>query len=279
MKLIEASSLGNTFLIVDYQKESINHVETVGREMLKLKGADSLLLIKQDSRSKLVKMRVLEQDGSESKMCGNGLRAVAEYFRLSKGVLKINVQTLAGVRSAVCLQSGGMIETNLGKFNYHGKLVDSGFELHDTDVGEPHVVIFEKPEKKEDLFRKFSHSIAHTGHYFAFSSRRHTRNINVVSIDEKDENVLENATYERGVRRETEACGTGAACVAATYLKSFKKKNKLETEIEVRCRGGNLLARMKNDEVILTGTAQVGKIDEINIMTSGMKVYDLRTGT
>ena len=76
-------------------------------------GADGLLLV-MPSRSAAVRMRVLNPDGSEAEMCGNGVRCLAKYA-VEKGLAKpadgrFAIETTAGVVSVEVSGKGGRID-------------------------------------------------------------------------------------------------------------------------------------------------------------------------
>lgn len=264
--IIEANGLGNSFVIVDAGEASIDllsplEVESY-RNILRRSGRDSLLLIgdlTDGIRTNLKQMRVLEKDGTESQMCGNGLRAVARYYFEANQLPSIDVQTLAGPVSAEH-QQGNIVKTSIGKFTHHGTL-EAGFQLiHDTDVGEPHAIIFSARDQVEDLFACFAEPIVHRGKLIGKNKvlNGHTRNLNIVSLDQENPSILYNRTYERGVNRETLACGTGSACAAMTYGKYFLNRDNFS--VTVKTHQGSLEIAGQNNQVSITGEAQIEKI-------------------
>ena len=125
-------------------------------------GADGLILIYESTVAD-VRMRVLNADGSEAEMCGNGIRCLAKYCH-DNGIVnkeKLQVETLAGVkelwleiknnhvagvkvdmgvpiwdRSKIPMQGDGRcIDEEL-------KLDGESFKVTCLSVGNPHCVIF-----------------------------------------------------------------------------------------------------------------------------------------
>ena len=264
--IIEANGLGNSFVIVDAGKSSVDrltpHELASYRDVLLRSGRDSLLIIGDLSssvRRNLKQMRVLEKDGSESQMCGNGLRAVARYYFESAHLPSIEVKTRAGIVTAE-QQRGNIVRTGIGRFTHHG-IIEAGQELvHDTDVGEPHAIIFSARYQVEDLFARFATPIVHLGKLIGKSHTLNgqTRNLNVVSFDGENPRIIYNRTYERGVNRETLACGTGSACAAMTYGKYFLKRPVFS--VVVKTLQGSLEVAGQHDQVSVTGEAQIEKI-------------------
>jgi len=264
--IIEANGLGNSFVIVDAGKTNIDLLSPLElesyRNILRRSGRDSLLLIcdiADGVRNNLKQLRVLEKDGTESQMCGNGLRAVARYYYEENKLQTIDVQTRSGVVSAEH-QKGTVVKTSIGKFTHHGTIEADYKLIHDTDVGEPHAVIFSARDQVEELFSHFAEPIVHRGKLVGRNAtlNGHTRNLNVVSIDEKNPGILYNRTYERGVNRETLACGTGAACAAMTYGKFFLNRDRFSVIVKT-LQGSLEIAALKN-QVSVTGVAQIEKI-------------------
>jgi len=261
--IIEANGLGNSFLIVDEGKTNIDKLSTeeVGsyRELLVRSGRDSLLIIADLSEGIRKQMRVLEKDGSESQMCGNGLRAVARYYYEAEHQPRIEVQTKSGLVTAE-QKSGQIIKTSIGQFNYRGFLLADDQIIHDTDVGEPHAIIFSSRDHADALFNRYAPPIVHRGKLVGRNQtmNHHTRNLNVVSIDPLDPTVIYNRTYERGVNHETLACGTGSACAAMTYGKNILRQEQFL--VTVKTRLGSLEVAGVNNQVSVTGEAQIEKI-------------------
>jgi diaminopimelate epimerase len=81
-------------------------------------GADGLLLVMPSQRATL-RTRVLNPDGSEAEMCGNGIRCLAKYA-VERGLVKaadgrFNIETTAGVVSVqVSGESGRVEQVRLG---------------------------------------------------------------------------------------------------------------------------------------------------------------------
>jgi diaminopimelate epimerase len=74
--------------------------------------------------------------------------------------------------------------------------------------------------------------------------------INVNSRHILDDGVLVR-TFERGVQRLTQACGTGSSCTSAWHLKGKEGKVKVTT------MGGNMEVTVQRDGIVLRGPATV----------------------
>jgi diaminopimelate epimerase len=255
--LIEASGLGNTFLIVDCLNSSPYQMtaqqENYYRELLRISKRDSLLLIgsavnsiRGEIADQIKQMRILELDGTESIMCGNGLRAVSEYYYQTSGQKNISVETKAGLVTAERLRHQ-YVSTSLGQFNYHHALPYQNEVVHYTDIGEPHAIVFTTHFQVNQLFAELGPKILEQQH-----------NLNAVSFDLHDPSKIYNRTLERGVNHETLACGTGAVCAAVTY--GQKILNERESEITVQTSSGELKVSYNPFQVKLLGPAKIEKI-------------------
>ena len=88
ISLLKVHGSSNTFYLYETEQEdSIDLVSLTKWLCLKnnLDGADGLLLVL-PSKYCDAKMRVINADGSEASMCGNGLRCVARYVCEKLGV-------------------------------------------------------------------------------------------------------------------------------------------------------------------------------------------------
>lgn len=229
-------------------------------------GGDGIILVcpsqVADSR-----MRMFNEDGSEGKMCGNGIRCVAKYI-YDYGIVpadrrSVTVETLSGIKTIGLTVEDGKVtaaKVDMGAailkpsdipMIYEGDtavdvpLVVDGAEYKVTGVsmGNPHCVIFMDEIDSLELERigpKFEH-------HPAFPDRVNTEFVQVV-----DDHTLRMRVWERG-SGETWACGTGAcATVAAACLNGYCAKGE---DITVHLRGGDLVIRYTDDTVIMTGPA------------------------
>ena len=81
MKFTKMHGIGNDYVYVDCFKEQVpDPVQTAIRISNRHfgVGSDGLILIMPSDKAD-VRMRMFNADGSESEMCGNGVRCVAKY--------------------------------------------------------------------------------------------------------------------------------------------------------------------------------------------------------
>ena len=233
-------------------------------------GGDGVILVcKSDVAD--AKMRMFNADGSEGKMCGNGIRCVAKFVhdnRLSdKNPLKF--ETLSGIKEIkLTLDGAGRVCSALvdmgapilapekipSKFSGENAVnvplfVDrKRYGVTAVSMGNPHCVTFVDDDFDlagfdiEKIGRKFEN------HEF-FPERVNTEFVKVISDRE-----LMMRVWERG-SGETLACGTGACAVAvAACLCGYCSVGE---PITVRLRGGNLIITYTGDTVLMEGPCEV----------------------
>ena len=198
-------------------------------------------------------MRIFNADGSEARICGNGIRCVARFVR-EKGYTdkdELTVETLSGVKHL--LIDGGGVTVDMGKAEISDDLMlDLGFECTPVSVGNPHAVIF-TDDVALILLRDIGPKIECNK---AFPGR-----VNVEFVSVVGDNELRMRVWERG-SGETLACGTGAcASAAAAVSKGLCRKGE---PIKVHLDGGDLEITVKNDfTCLMRGPAEFVSEGEI----------------
>lgn len=223
-------------------------------------GGDGIILICPSDVAD-ARMRMFNADGSEGRMCGNGIRCVAEWL-YTHGVQKeqLAIDTLSGLKT-ITRRGEGLWQVEMGAYstlpadlpavNMGGApLVDVPLEVDDNlwrvtciNVGNPHCVTV-VPDvdalRLEEIGPAFEH-------HANFPERINTEFVQVV-----DATHLKMRVWERG-SGETMACGTGAcAAVVASVLNGHCKK---DTDVDVLLLGGTLTIRYTGDTVLMTGNA------------------------
>ncbi len=189
-------------------------------------GADGLLVVGRSSVGDL-SMRVINADGSEAEMCGNGVRCVACYAdgRGDGGALR--VETLAGIIHTDVVERGReyRVRVNMGT----PRIVPVEIGIADAvvvDTGNPHAVLFRLALDDVDLRMLGERMQAHA----AFA---HGVNVHVAVVE--NERTLRVRHFERGVGL-TMACGTGAvACTVAAIARGA-----VQSPATVHVPGGEL---------------------------------------
>lgn len=228
-------------------------------------GGDGIILIC-PSKIADAKMRIFNSDGSEAKMCGNGIRCVGKYLydnRIVKGEI-IKIETLSGIKTLQILKTENNVtnlKVNMGKaelnpenipvkidkekvINESVLLGNKYYNINCISIGNPHCVIF--CDDLENL------DIENEGPLFENSPLFPDR-VNVEFIKLTDKNTIEMRVWERG-SGETMACGTGACAAAVAIVENgYCEKGK---DIKVKLKGGHLLINYTDEAVYMTGNAE-----------------------
>ena len=239
-------------------------------------GGDGIILISPSDKAD-AQMRIFNADGSEGKMCGNGIRCVGKYLYdngMTDGRTTVTVDTLSGVKTLeLTVEDGKMLSARVDMgaailaphdipVDLEGDTVigaplvvdEKVYHITCVSMGNPHCVIF-LPEDIDglDLARigpKFEHNAL-------FPERVNTEFVNVLP-----DGSLKMRVWERG-SGETWACGTGACAVGvAAVLMGHAAKDE---DITVHLRGGDLTVRYTDETVFMTGAATTVFKGEIEI--------------
>lgn len=231
---------GNDFIVIDaapglnYKKLAVQACDrTQGI------GADGLLILDKSSKADY-KMRIINSDGSEAEMCGNGARCIAAYVTRNKKPRKkmFTVETLAGIISATA--TGEVARVRLSAPT--GYQADVPLTVNDRrmrvsyiDTGVPHAIVFVDGLDGID--------VAGIGRDIRHHERFQPRGTNVNFVEQVNERLVSARTYERGVEDETKACGTGSVAAAiVAYRKANPSVNDKKTAgMNVRTASGEIL--------------------------------------
>ncbi|MFH1614119.1 MAG: diaminopimelate epimerase [Planctomycetota bacterium] len=282
MRFTKMHGIGNDYVYVNCFEETVEDpavLAPVVSDRHRGIGADGLILICPSAIAD-VRMRMFNADGSEARMCGNGIRCVAKYtyehnlaepggqFRVPGRVTfdsSLRIETGNGILTvgldiddrnkvkSVCVNMGQPIlradeipvamdaETVIDKTIE----VDSGrFVMTCVSMGNPHAVFFRENLSEIDLARLGPAIENHR----LFPERV---NVHFVRVDGLNEFTM--LTWERG-SGITLACGTGAcACCVAAVL-----TGRCERAVAAHLPGGDLsLNWCRNDNcVYMTGPAE-----------------------
>jgi diaminopimelate epimerase len=246
---VKASACGNDFLIIDGMHAPADLMLFTRRicDRHNGVGADGVewLFPAQDAD---IRARLLNADGSEAEISGNGTRCVAAYLCSMTPREKVTVRTGAGVRTCVLASHSDRIfefETAMGEpqvgDEFSIKVAFGEARGIPVSMGNPHFVVF-----VDDFAPGWQGDAAEIGKHHDFKY-----GINVEFVKARDKEKLDVRFYERGVG-ETQSSGTGscAAAVAAIFAK------KVESPVRVHAPGGAQTVRWEGG-VFLRGPAQI----------------------
>jgi len=250
IKFTKMVASGNDFVVLD--KQPAGNLCALTRALCDRKfgvGADGLLLISKVKNADF-RMRIINADGSEAEMCGNGARCAA----LFSGKKKAKMLTLAGLINTRVYASQVKIQLTDPKaikldipLKVNGRLIKVNF----INTGVPHIVVFVDALDRMD--------VDSIGRLIRWHIKFAPAGTNVNFVEVKENNLIRVRTYERGVEGETLACGTGSTASALI----FALKNNLKYMVKVKTQSGDVLKIYFNKEeakfkdVWLEGSARI----------------------
>lgn len=222
-------------------------------------GADGLLVLAPGRDGADCSMRLINADGGEAEMSGNGIRclaAVAARCGLGRDDV-LSVATAAGVKEVQLVRSAGGEVTeacvDMGPVTFDPAAIpvrgDSAFGLravvdgveYEGDaagMGNPHLVLF--------VDDPWTARVTTHGPRLERDERFPNRtNVEFVAVDGRT--ALDMRVWERGVG-ETMSCGTGACAAAAVA----HRRDLVEAKVRVRVPGGALTVTV-GETVLLAG--------------------------
>lgn len=210
-------------------------------------------------------MRIFNSDGTEAEMCGNGLRCFVKYlinhdFKQSSDAIEVNnrILTVSETPAGICIDMGA--PSNV-KWNIPFEYNNQSLIVHHLDTGVPHTVVFVEGID--------SVNVQAMGSYIRHSWK--PNGTNVTFAQQIGPQRIKIRTYERGVEKETPACGTGAtaAAIAAAHLLQLVNPVTIETQ--------------SNEELIIDFAhqhdhfSQVSLIGPARYLFSGLITLDYNT--
>ena len=275
MKFTKMHGAGNDYIFIDARTIDADWT-ALARSMSDRHfgiGGDGIILVLPSDTADL-KMRMFNADGSEGEMCGNGIRCFTklaiERGIAEKGVSRLSVETLAGVRTVVPVLEGDRVVRatvamgmprlepdevpvsldsargeRVGKavVNYPVEVGSTDLKLSFVSMGNPHAVAFvEQPVGGFPL-----HLIGPQMERLAMFPRR----VNFEVANLEGGGRIRARVWERG-SGETMACGTGACAVAvAARLLGLS-----DGDLDITLPGGTLKISWDGEgEVYLEGDA------------------------
>ena len=261
--------LGNDYIYFNCFNQTIENPEELSIKLSNRNfgiGGDGIILVCPSDVADC-KMRMFNLDGSEGKMCGNGIRCVGkflyDYNIVDNQKEEVLVETLSGIKKLKVFKEDEVVRSltvNMGKPELEAeripvllkksKIVDEKiivegeqYSITCVSMGNPHCVIFTENIDEIDLEK--------IGPEFE-NNKIFPERINTEFVEVIDKSVLKMRVWERG-SGETLACGTGACAVAvAAVEKGICNKN---DDIQIKLKGGDLKIKYTNDEVFMTGEA------------------------
>lgn len=269
IKFTKMHGIGNDYIYINCFEQKIENPNELAIKMSPRRfsvGADGVILICPSDVAD-VKMRMFNLDGSEGKMCGNGIRCVGKYIYDNNIAHQsvVTVETLSGIKTLEIADKCGKAETitvDMGTpeltpskipavaegnaiINQPITVAGRQYRITAVSMGNPHAVVFCDEIDSLNL-EKIGPDFEH---HAMFPEQVNTEFIRVIN-----KNTLQMRVWERG-SGETLACGTGAcASVVAAVKNGYCKQNE---EITVHLAGGDLFITYAADgRVFMRGGAE-----------------------
>ena len=269
LRFTKMQGIGNDYIYFNAFEQEIPDPSALAKKLSDRRfgiGGDGVILIA-PSEVADARMIMFNEDGSEAKMCGNGIRCVAKYIYdyalVPEEQTTVTVETRSGVKTIeLTVEDGEAVaaKVDMGAAILNPADIPAAFDGEsavdvplDVDgetyrvtamsMGNPHCVTFVDDVDGLELTQlgpKFEN-------HPAFPDRVNTEFVKVI-----DDRTLQMRVWERG-SGETWACGTGAcATVVAACLNGYCAKGE---DVTVHLRGGDLVIRYTDETVIMTGPA------------------------
>ena len=268
---------GNDFILIDARNMK-HDWHKLAREMCHRNfgiGSDGLILIRNSKKADF-EMRMLNPDGSEAQVCGNGLRCFAKYV-IDNGLFsrkRLTVSTLAGIKPIQVFTLRGKVsraKVNMGTPRFSAEEIpviikqtgnDSGkpdikpildypvnvagrnLALSFVSMGNPHAVHFLNSSVQDFPLAEIGPIVEH---HQMFPER-----VNFEIARVLNRQKIEARVWERGAD-ETLACGSGACAIAVIA----RLKGYTDDQVDIMLPGGTLTLSWDGiGDVLLTGPAE-----------------------
>lgn len=277
MKFYKMHGIGNDYIYFDCMKRELKNPESLSVRLSDRHfgiGGDGIILLCPSEKADF-KMRMFNADGSEGKMCGNGIRCLGKLAH-DLGYVKTNIctaETLSGIKKLEFTLDGSgkvdFVKVDMGAAVLDGEKIPSVFKgssvvdrpfivdgkeykITLVSMGNPHCVVFEDPDATD---------LESTGKKFELNPAFPER-VNTEFVRKVGKNELKMRVWERG-SGETFACGTGACAAAvAACLNGLCDRG---AEITVHLLGGDLKIVYTEKTVYMSGGATLVFTGEIEI--------------
>ena len=267
MKFTKMHGCGNDYVYVNCFEETVENPADVARFVSDRHygiGSDGLILICPSEIADF-RMAMYNLDGSEGKMCGNGVRCIAKYVydHHLTDKTQISLETLGGIKYLDLNIKDGKVETvkvDMGEPILNPEdipvniskdvVIDEPVEVDGRiwnmtciSMGNPHAVVFVDDTKSLNLEKMGPSFEKHA----IFPEQVNTEFVHVI-----DRHTVDMRVWERG-SGETFACGTGACATAFACILN----GKTEDTVLVHLVGGDLLIEYyrETNHIFMTGPA------------------------
>lgn len=247
---VKASACGNDFLLIDaaLAPEDIHSFTRGICDRNNGVGADGVEWIRPHFTAN-AEIRLINGDGSDAEISGNGTRCVAAYLSAQQGSDRVSILTGAGTKMLT------LISRNDSEYEFEADMgepvVDpefavkiSGGEIRGLGVsmGNPHFVtlVGEFPED----WQSRSMEIQRSGQF--------PQGVNVVWVRLGSRHEVQARFFERGAG-ETRSSGTGSCSAATAVMVS----GRADSPVKIHGPGGAQTVRKEGSRLFLRGPARI----------------------
>ena len=244
LRFTKMQGLGNDFLLVYGQvPEEVSSLCAGLCDRHFGVGADGVIFLSLSSEAD-ARMRIFNADGSEAKMCGNGIRCVGKYL-YDKGLVRreqMTIETVCGVKELTLRIEGGQVKSvtvDMGQAELLSAELPLPAGLNEgmlVSVGNPHAVSF------VELVEGIPLSL-----WGPAVEKSVPGGVNAEFVQVLSPARLRMRVWERGCG-VTMACGTGACASAFAAVK--KGYCSADRPIQVQLDGGSLFITVNKDGAI-----------------------------
>jgi diaminopimelate epimerase len=246
IRFVKAVACGNDFLIIE-SRSAPSDVYKFSRGICdrhNAVGADGVEWIGPGSKDHDVAARLINADGSEAEISGNGTRCVAAWFARAQRQDRVRVLTGAGIKECRILHVSDpefAFEMAMGTPQIGQEISITGTTGVPISLGNPHLVVFVEDFAFE--WQAKGLAIQQSGVF--------PQGTNVEFVRVLTESRIEARFFERGAG-ETQSSGTGscASAVAAIH------RGLAKSPVTVVALGGEQIVRWET-EILLEGPATI----------------------
>jgi diaminopimelate epimerase len=247
---VKAHACGNDFILVDsrHAPDNLKGFAVAICDRHQGVGADGIEVMYADPQAD-VRIRLINADGSDAEISGNGTRCVAAYLSSERGNTVVAIRTGAGIKMCSLTSRAdqrfefdlAMGQPSVGEL-LKLKLAHREVTGIPVSLGNPHYVIFVDsfvPRWQEEAAEIEAHPNFKNG-----------TNVELVHVSSKED--IEIRIFERGAG-ETLSSGTGSCASAVAAIAT----GRAQSPLRVHAPGGTQVVRWEKNEIVLRGPAQI----------------------
>jgi diaminopimelate epimerase len=272
LKFTKMSGAGNDFIVLGPEYGPLKgELSQLARRMCPRRtsvGADGLILVEKTGPD--LYMHYFNSDGSEASFCGNGARCLVRYC-LAKGIAKgpVRFRSGSGMHAGDVGPLGVRVDMRMPALirevdlRVRGDSAGGQRHVFLVDAGVPHAVTLAGSVEELDV------------EVLGREIRRHPdfepEGANVDFVDSEGDAPFVLRTYERGVEKETLACGSG--CVAAALV--LRHRRLAGDTVALKVASGDIVTvEFSSGQAFLVGPAAIVYDGEIELAATGAKEMD-----